>query len=192
MIDKILKFELPRLDWCDQSGGTDQATGEVIGRIYKDALIENFNAIEAKSLELQKLDVLDISIPEPSGFIYNDSNLETSDNNQVINLRSLIKILDLEGYPIELAFNGAMCSKCKFYKLVDDDEVKIVNLTNINTGATVSRCYMYIDLDNETVISSTDKNLSPSRYKFIGMYTGSKVTHQRSQLYPNSTTIKGN
>lgn len=187
--DNIQKFELPRPDWYDQEG-IDEPTGEIIGRIYKDALIENFNAIEAKSLELQKLDVLDISIPEPSGFVYNDSDLDTSDDNQVINLRSLVKILDLEGYPIELSFSGTTCTKCKFYKLVND-EVKIVNLTNIMTGAITSIPYIYIDIENENVLALASNNLQSSRYKFIGMYTGGKVIHQRSQLYPDSTTIKG-
>lgn len=35
MVDKINYFELPNKDWFDSQG-----------RIYKDALIENFNAIE--------------------------------------------------------------------------------------------------------------------------------------------------
>lgn len=189
--NNIQKFELPRLDWYDQEG-IDEPTGEIIGRIYKDALIENFNAIEDKSLELQKLNVLDISIPEPSGFVYNDSDLETSDSNQVVNLKSLVKILDLEGYPLKLSFNNTTCTECKFYKLLDNgNDVKIVTVKNINTKATSTQKYVYIDIQNETVVSSASSNLSPSRYKFIGMFINNKIIHQRSQLYPNSTTIKG-
>lgn len=194
MVDKITKFELPRLDWHDQEG-VDEATGEIIGRLYKDALIENFNAIENKSLELQKLDVLNISIPEPDGFIYNDSDLDTSDNNQVINLKSLIKILNLEYYPLSLSFNGTVCTLCEYYKLVTDaqetDKVVKVSIKNNNSSANNSRPYIYIDSYTDNITSSASATLDNSRYKFIGMLINNKVIHQRSQLYPSTTTIKG-
>lgn len=196
MVDKIQKFELPRLDWYDQIS-TDEQTKEIIGRIYKDALIENFNAIEDKCLELQGLNVLDISIPEPTGFVYDDSDLETSEDNQVVNLRSLIKILDLEGYPLELSFNGTVCSTCKFYKLIestdpDKEDIKIISIKNVDTKATATSKYIYIDVQNETILSSTSSSLASSRYKFAGMFVNNRIIHQRSQLYPSSTTIKGN
>ena len=51
----IDEFELPRLDWHDAEGS-----------IYKDALIENFNTIEAKLIELSGLTPLDIILPDIS------------------------------------------------------------------------------------------------------------------------------
>ena len=195
MPNNIDRFKLPREDWYDQEGGIDEHTGEVIGRIYKDALIENFNAIEEKSLELQGLDVLNISIPSPTGFSYNDSNLENSADNQVVNLKSLVKILGLNGYPLKLSFNKAVCTLCKFYKLITtegSESVKIVTIENLDTKATTTNKYIYIDLVNETLISSSSSTLDKNRYKFIAFcYATDKIIHQRSPLYPTSTTIKG-
>lgn len=194
MADSIQKFKLPRLDWYDQEG-TDESTGEIIGRIYKDALIENFNAIEEKSLELQRLDVLNISIPEPEGFIYNDSNLEDSNDNQVINLKSFVEILDLNGYPLKLSFDNNVCTECVYYKNVftaaEEEVPKLVTLKNINTGASNSNPYIFLDIENDTLISSNNSTADSISRLFIGMYTNNKVIHMRSPLYPSSSVIKG-
>ena len=55
----IEPLTLPRPDWYDQVS-VDETTGEIIGRIYKDALIENFNAIEEKLNYLGTLEAKDI------------------------------------------------------------------------------------------------------------------------------------
>lgn len=187
--DEIKRFELPRLDWHDQVA-IDEISGEIIGRIYKDALIENFNAIEDKSLELQKLDVLDISIPEPTDFVYEDSSLESSDDNQVINLRSLVKILSLDGYPLKLSFTNTKCNECRYYKLLDND-VEIKSLLNIETGASLSKPYIYLDTEHDTLESSSNSNWSSRWRILIGFYVGGNVIHMRSSHYPSSSTIKG-
>lgn len=186
---KVEKFQLPRLDWHDQVS-VDAPSGEIIGRIYKDALIENFNAIEEKTDELQSLDVFDITIPDPTSVVYPDTTLESNDN-QVINLISLIRILNLEGYPIELSFTGTTCTKCKYYKIVNDTTVDIRTIQNINTKATDTNRYIYLDMANNTVIASNSATNTDINKKFIGLYTNKKVIHQRSPLYPSVTTIKG-
>ena len=51
----VEELVLPRPDWYDAEG-----------RIYKDALIENFNAIEDKLLELTRLDAFSVQPPDLS------------------------------------------------------------------------------------------------------------------------------
>ena len=59
MAEQIDLFALPRPDWYDQEG-----------RIYKDALIENFNALEEKLIEISKLDAFDTQMPDIANMEY--------------------------------------------------------------------------------------------------------------------------
>ncbi len=190
--DKLTHFELPRADWHDQVS-IDPKTGEIIGRIYKDALIDNFNAIEKKALEIQGLDVLDISIPDPSSEIesYPDTSLEEEDNNnQIVNLKSLVSMLQINGYPIELQFSGAICTNCKYYWNKNGTEVDVVSLSNINTGANSNNKFLYLKPQEKTIVS-TSTDINQQGYVFIGMFVNGRVIHTRSQLYPSTSTIKG-
>ena len=72
---QITNFELPRPDWHDDKG-----------RIYKDALIENFNAIEAKLTDIAELSAVSTDIPDISGVTFEDVTLG-SDDEMVVNLR---------------------------------------------------------------------------------------------------------
>lgn len=196
MVDnnKINKFELPRPDWHDNVE-TDAVTGEIIGRIYKDALIENFNAIEDKCSEIQELDVFDIPIPEPTGVVYPDVTLD-SNLSQIVNLKSLIDICNLRGYPISISFSGNTCTKLRYYQGTNTSlgqEPAIIEKTNIKTDASSSKPYIYLDMDNQTLVTSNSPyGVSGSGDTcFIGMYVNGRVIHQRSQLYPNTSTIKG-
>ena len=70
MAEPIDNFSLPRNDWVDKEG-----------RIYKDALIENFNAIEAKLQELQSLNVFEVTLPDASDIqIDEDVTLDSDDD----------------------------------------------------------------------------------------------------------------
>ena len=64
---QITNFELPRPDWHDSKG-----------RIYKDALIENFNAIEAKLTDIAELSAVSTNIPDISGVTFEDVTFENS------------------------------------------------------------------------------------------------------------------
>lgn len=103
MAEPIERFSLPREDWYDSEG-----------RIYKDTLIENFNAIEAKLQELNALNIIDITIPDVSDIELDDVTL-ASDDNKIINLNSFLNITHLEDYPIELEFNGKKVSKITWW-----------------------------------------------------------------------------
>ena len=95
---EVTPFELPRPDWYDSDG-----------RIYKDALIENFNAIEAR---LKQLSALGQQVIGQGGEIIDTSDIHLDDvtledlPNKILNLRSFLTIMDLFNYPIELSFNG--------------------------------------------------------------------------------------
>lgn len=192
--NKIENFTLPRLDWHDQVS-IDAPSGEVIGRLYKDALIEDFNAIEDKSRELQTLDVFDVNIPDPSGVVYPDSTLDSPDNT-IINLNSLINILNLNGYILEANFSGNTCKLLKYYEGInislERNESSIITLKNKSTGASASKPYVYLNLDTRTIYSANSAyGGGQSNSIFIGYYTNNKIIHQRSQIYPNTSTIKG-
>ena len=74
MPEPIEKLTLPRLDWYDSEG-----------RINKDALIENFNAIEAKINEISDVSAFTIIAPDFSTFNYDDTTLESADN-KIVNI----------------------------------------------------------------------------------------------------------
>lgn len=97
-------FKLPRLDWYDSDG-----------RIYKDALIENFNAIEEAFLELQSLGNLEIEDVNWNNVHLADVTL-SSDNNKIVNLRSLINILKLDSMCFNESFTGKKCNSIEYYK----------------------------------------------------------------------------
>lgn len=99
----IDKFKLPREDWYDTEG-----------RIYKNALIENFNAIEQKLFDLVALNPIDIILPDIANKDYEETTLESPDT-KVVNLRSFIKIMNLVGFPIVCNFVGKELKTLSYY-----------------------------------------------------------------------------
>lgn len=169
MANKIDRFTLPRLDWYDNQG-TDADTGEIIGRIYKDILIENFNAIEEKLIEMTKLDAFDVNLPDLSTIVYPDVTLE-SDEDCIVNLRSLMNLMDCKKYPITCDFNGTKCTKMVFYT----EDTKIVERTDWqDTGASDSKPWIYCNLTNGDVTASASST-TPSGSMFIGCYTNGSI-----------------
>lgn len=96
-------FELPRPDWYDSEG-----------RIYKDRLIENFNAIEEKLQGIREADGVDVTEVDFSDIDIPDVTL-ASDDNKIVNLNSFLTIMNLQdGYPIHLEFNGTKVASVKY------------------------------------------------------------------------------
>lgn len=116
-------FELPRNDWYDTIS-IDEKTGKIRGRIYKDRLIENFNAIEKKLSELSSLAPYNTKYPDTSKFIYSDTTLDSA-TNKVVNLKSFIDILNLKNVPLSCKFTGTVCNKLTYYN--DNYEYKIIS-----------------------------------------------------------------
>ena len=139
---RIERLVLPRLDWYDEEG-----------RINKDALIENFNAIEAKLNELADISPFEVSGPDFNTFNYNDSTLE-SDDDQAVNLKSLIDILDIKGFPIVCKFDNKVLTKLQYY----DDDYNLCTITDANLSAlgTNGQIWVYLDYSENLVYISSD------------------------------------
>lgn len=166
MAEQISRFELPNKNWYDEKG-----------RIYKEALIENFNAIEAKLLEITALDAFKTEIPDVSTIDYPDVTLE-SPNNKIINLKSFLDITKVVGYPIECEFSGTTAKKVAYwnsngeYKIIEDED----------TNATSSNKYVYLNyVDNK--VFANDSSVNPENSNLIGVYVGGIIKHVNSFNY---------
>lgn len=166
MVDKISYFELPNKNWFDSQG-----------RIYKDALIENFNAIENKLLEIASLDAFKTEIPNVSTINYPDVTLD-SPNNKIINLKSFLKITNIAGYPIECEFSGTTAKKIAYW--TESGEYKI--LEDIDTNASSSNKYVYLDFVNGLVFSRNSAN-NPANSNLIGVYSNGIIKNVESFNY---------
>ena len=144
-------FNLPRQDWYDVVS-TDEKTGEIRGRIYKDRLIENFNAIETKLNEITKLQPYNTKYPDISKFIYSDVTL-SSDTNKVVNLKSFIDILGLKNTPLVVQFGDKRLVRLTYY----DNNYKLKNISNIDLSTiSYTKPFVIGDIENQTITVSGD------------------------------------
>lgn len=109
MAERIERFKLPRDDWYDEAG-----------RIYKDVIIENLNACESKLLEMAKLEPVGVTPPDISSVVYPDVTL-SSDEDCIVNLRSLANILNFKNYLIEINTSATTVLKAAYF----DDNFKL-------------------------------------------------------------------
>lgn len=164
----VEKFVLPREDWYDNEG-----------RIYKDALIENFNAIEAKLLQVSRLDAFDVDLPDITKITYPDiEDIETAEDNQIINLKSLLEMSDLIGYPIELVTSGKTIKKLcywgtdyQYHQILD----KTVPMGKVN-------CYVYLNYVLGNVFAN-DSEITPENSVLIGCYVNGIIKHVNTYDY---------
>lgn len=166
-------FVLPRLDWHDDKG-----------RIFKDALIENFNAIEKKLLQLARLSAFMTEAPDISSIEFEDVNLETSEDNRIINLRSFLNIMNLVNYPLELTFSGKACTKISYWS----NEYRYVTLVNKKIACSDALPYIYFNFDSKEFIASDDAN-TPPNCKFIACYTDNKIISLYNDDYVNINAL---
>lgn len=146
-------FELPRKDWYDSEG-----------RIYKDRLIENFNAIEAKLQAIREADGADINEIDWTSISLPDVTL-ASDDNKIVNLESFISIMGLnDGFPVVQKFNGKKIVTLKYYynntlHVISDYEP--VSVSNGN--------YLWLTPSTETLEVIDGNTLV---YRVSNLYTG--------------------
>ena len=89
-------------EWFDQNW-YDPNTG----RVYKDVLIKNFNAIEEEINRLLAIDINDITIPDIGEVEYPDVSLSDEDaDSQILNLRSYLDIVQIINYPLVVKTDG--------------------------------------------------------------------------------------
>lgn len=142
MAEPIERLTLPRLDWYDSEG-----------RINKDALIENFNAIEAKLNELARVSAFDISAPDFSTFNYDDTTLSSPDN-KIVNLRSFIDIMNIKGMPLACDWDDKVLKKLQYY----NDSYSLVTISNADLSelGTNGKIWVYLDYSEDLVYISDD------------------------------------
>lgn len=171
MAERIERFELPRDDWHDEDG-----------RIYKDVIIENLNACEAKLLEMAKLEPAGVTPPDISSVVYPDVTL-SSDEDCIVNLRSLANILNLKNYLIEINTSATTVLKAAYF----DNNLNYVVINNTGvSGLSRTNKYVYIDKSTKTIKASNSPNTALSGI-FIGVYDGSiiRTIHDNSKVNLN-------
>lgn len=151
-------FELPRNDWYDEQG-----------RIYKDALIENFNAIEQEFIRIANTDRSIGDIPIPEDVEYLDSTLY-SDENTILNLRSFLTIMNLANFPVDCEFNGKKLVRVAYW--TSDGQYK--EIIDRNISCSNSSSYIYLNYSNNTV-SSSASTTTPANSVLIGRYVDGKI-----------------
>lgn len=157
MAEPMERFVLPRTDWVDEQG-----------RIYKDALIENLNAIEAKLQEIQALDIFEVTMPDVSDIQIEDDVTLSSPDNKILNLRSFLNITHLEDYPVECSFNGT-----KIKKLCWWHDNTYNTLVNKETGCNTTNKYIHFNPSTGTITSSSSSSITNNT--LIGVWTGGEV-----------------
>lgn len=161
-------FELPRKDWYDEEG-----------RIYKDALIENFNAIEQEFIRLANVDKGIGDIPSPEDVEYLDSTLD-SDERTILNLRSFLRIMNLTNYPVDCKFDGKKLVRLAYW----NSNGQYKEIINRNISCNASSSYIYLNYLTNTV-SSSSSAITPSDCKLIGRYVDGKIIGLYSEQNTN-------
>lgn len=153
------RLQLPRTDWYDEEG-----------RIYKDALIENFNAIETKLNEINALNAFSNPLPDIGNISLEDVTLE-DDNNKVINLKSFLTITGLMNYPIELSFSGTKIKRFAYW----NSEYHYIVKQNVTTSLTSTNKYLFYNYSTETFTVTSDASTIPENSVLLGVYIEGRV-----------------
>lgn len=165
MVDYIREFELPNPNWYDEQG-----------RIYKDILITNFNAIEDKLNELSSLDALEITVPSWNDVHIEDVDIYTAPDNRVVNLKTLIETLHLVNFPISVKFTGTTCDNIQYY----DSTYNIISISDRKLPD-LSPNKPYIFLNPVTIeLYCTSDYSNVNNHIFIGVYDNGIVNHNYS------------
>lgn len=157
--NKLELFELPRKDWFDEDG-----------RIYKDALIDNLNAIEEKLNEIAMISAFSAEPPDVSGLSLGDVTLADADN-KVVNLKSFLDIFNLYNYPLELEFSGTTIKKISYWT----EDFQYLTAKDITTNASDDAKFIYFDFTTKEASSSADGTLGTAGKSIIGVYTNGRV-----------------
>lgn len=158
MAEPVEHFELPIKDWYDEKG-----------RIFKDRLITNLNAIEEKLKEIINLDPWITEPPEVDKLEFDDVTLE-DDDNKIVNLRSFINIMNLIGYPLVYQFNEKTCIKLCYW----NKDYRYVQIKDLTISCDNTNKYIVLNIDNETISGKSSINLS-SNERLIGVYCDSRI-----------------
>lgn len=175
-----MTFDYP--EWFDQNW-YDPNTG----RVYKDVLIKNFNAIEEEINRLLSIDINDITIPDISEVEYPDVSLSDEDaDSQILNLRSYLDIVQIINYPLVVKTNGnTLITQVEYWG--DDLTYHILKNTN-EIIPNSSYPYMYLDYGNGDIIRSASYT-TPSDCVLIGIFRDGKLYTRDSKYSMKVDTL---
>lgn len=159
-------FSLPRLDWYDADG-----------RIYKDAIIENLNAIEAKLNELNQLDAFDVEYPDISTLSLSDVTL-TSDESKIVNLKSFLDIFGLVNYPMELEFSGTTIKKLSYW----NSSYNYITRTNTTTSLSKDTKFLLYNFTDNTLTTQATVTTVPTGSTLLACYIDGRAINLTSPL----------
>ena len=151
-------FVLPRPDWYDEDG-----------RIYRDALIENFNALEYKFNEFARISAFSTDIPDISDLHLEEVDL-TSDDNKVVSLESFINIFDLVNYPMEIVFGDKSIKKISYW----NSEYHYITRKNIDVSVTDTNRFVIYNFSDNTARVASSVTLDTDE-ALIGCYINARI-----------------
>lgn len=151
-------FELPIKNWYDEKG-----------RIFKDRLITNLNAIEEKIKQIINLDPWTTESPDVRELEFEDVTL-SSDDSKIVNLRSFINIMNLIGYPIECQFNNKTCVKLCYW----DENYNYITIKDTSVSCDNTNKYIVLNTNTATITGRSSVTLS-SNERLVGVYCDSRI-----------------
>lgn len=137
------EFKLPRDDWFDEEG-----------RIYKDALIENFNAIEKAFQELTDLGAINIQDINWDNVHLADVTL-SSPSNKIVNLNSLLSIMHIGQMCFNEYFDGKRCVTLDYFK-----DGKISHITNVTLSSLAEGDFVWLSVNSDALQVVKPANLA--------------------------------
>lgn len=161
MAEELNIFELPRKDWHDNRG-----------RIFKDALIENFNSIENKLNEITQLDPVSTPTLDWSKISVEDCSLD-SDDTHIVNLKSFVNIMQLQYVPIKINFSGTRCVELMYY---NNNSLPVTIKDEIVSGLGTAKPYLFIRHTDDKLLSAASlEALGTDTYTLIAVFDNGSV-----------------
>ena len=165
----------PEFPWFDKNWYDPET-----GRIYKDVLIKNFNAIEEHINELSGITISDIALPEVTGLELDDVSLTDVDSdNKILNLRSYLSIMDIVNLPLVVRTDGNIKITRVEYYGSDYKYHAVNNETDLIPNETYP--FVYLNYNNHSLTISDLEN-TPTNCVLVGVLINNKLYTKDSQL----------
>lgn len=177
MADIIEKLDsLPYPEWHDKQG-----------RIYKDILIKNFNALENKINEVIRFDYNSISAPIISNLEYPDVSLSDTDkDNQILNFESFLNICNIVNFPLSVKTSGVKVLTVEIW-----DEAyshRFINAVGDNGTATTTYPFIHLNTSTKEIIRSNE--VSPNDCVLLAVLYDNKLVTNNAATPANINFLK--
>ena len=177
MADIIEKLDgLPYPEWYDSDG-----------RIYKDILIKNFNALEDKINEVIRFDYSSISAPIISNLEYPDVSLSDVDkDNQILNFKSFLEICNIVNFPLSVKTSGVKVLTVEIWD--ENYNHRFINATGDNGTATTTYPFIHLNTSTKEIVRSNE--VSPSNCILLAVLYDSKLVTNNEATPANVNFLK--